>query len=94
MQHCRTLIYKVLPDCIYLTADLCPSVSTGVVSHVVRLPWPLHVEESGNMEIEKASVPVMLQTTAAVHPGASGGAVVNSDGHMIGLITRFFVFFS
>ncbi|XP_074587388.1 glyoxysomal processing protease, glyoxysomal isoform X2 [Curcuma longa] len=68
-------------------SDLCPSVSTGVVSHVVRLPRPLHVEESGDMEIEKASVPVMLQTTAAVHPGASGGAVVNSDGHMIGLIT-------
>ncbi|XP_042435588.1 glyoxysomal processing protease, glyoxysomal-like isoform X2 [Zingiber officinale] len=68
-------------------SDLCSSVSTGVVSHVVRLPGPFHIEESGNMEIEKASVPVMLQTTAAVHPGASGGAVVNSDGHMIGLIT-------
>lgn len=33
--------------------------------------------------------PAMLETTAAVHPGASGGAVVNSEGHMIGLITRY-----
>lgn len=33
--------------------------------------------------------PVMLETTAAVHPGGSGGAVVNSDGHMIGLVTRY-----
>lgn len=30
----------------------------------------------------------MLQTTAAVHPGASGGAVVNSDGQLVALITR------
>ncbi|RWW65986.1 hypothetical protein BHE74_00026680 [Ensete ventricosum] len=48
---------------------------------------PLHIEKSGIVETEKGSVPVMLQTTAAVHPGASGGAVVDSDGHMIGLIT-------
>lgn len=34
-------------------------------------------------------VPVMLETTAAVHPGGSGGAVVNSSGHMIGLVTRY-----
>lgn len=33
----------------------------------------------------------MLQTTAAVHPGASGGAVVNSDGRLVGLITRYFL---
>lgn len=32
--------------------------------------------------------PAMLETTAAVHPGASGGAVINSDGQMIGLVTR------
>lgn len=31
----------------------------------------------------------MLETTAAVHPGGSGGAVVNLDGHMIGLVTRY-----
>lgn len=29
----------------------------------------------------------MLETTASVHPGGSGGAVVNADGHMIGLVT-------
>lgn len=34
-------------------------------------------------------LPVMLETTATVHPGASGGVVVNLDGHMIGLVTRY-----
>ncbi|THU45133.1 hypothetical protein C4D60_Mb02t14660 [Musa balbisiana] len=68
-------------------SDIWPSVSTGIVSHVVRVPEPLHIEKSGIVETEKRSVPVILQTTAAVHPGASGGAVVDSDGHMIGLIT-------
>jgi hypothetical protein len=29
----------------------------------------------------------MLQTTAAVHPGGSGGAVVDADGRLIGLVT-------
>lgn len=77
---------------LFLFADIWPSVSTGIVSHVVRVPEPLHIEKSGIVETEKRSVPVMLQTTAAVHPGASGGAVVDSNGHMIGLITRYFVF--
>ncbi|KAE8689435.1 Protease-related, putative isoform 2 [Hibiscus syriacus] len=31
--------------------------------------------------------PAMLETTAAVHPGGSGGSVVNSDGRLIGLVT-------
>lgn len=30
----------------------------------------------------------MLETTAAVHPGGSGGAVVDLDGHMVALVTR------
>ncbi|KAL2620277.1 hypothetical protein R1flu_000482 [Riccia fluitans] len=66
-------------------AELSPSVSFGVVARVVKAgtrsrslpesPWsnPLG--------------PAMLQTTAAVHPGGSGGAVVNSQGRMIGLVT-------
>lgn len=29
----------------------------------------------------------MLQTTAAVHPGGSGGAVVDVSGRLIGLVT-------
>ncbi|KAL5730420.1 hypothetical protein ACHQM5_003242 [Ranunculus cassubicifolius] len=29
----------------------------------------------------------MLETTASVHARGSGGAVVNSDGHLIGLVT-------
>ena len=37
----------------------------------------------------KSSKPAMLQTTAAVHPGGSGGAVVNGEGRLIGLVTRY-----
>ncbi|KAH7662003.1 Peptidase Do protein [Dioscorea alata] len=66
---------------------LGPSVSSGVLANVVRLPAPLHKSNSTSVENKENLVPVMLQTTAAVHPGASGGAVVNSDGRMIGLVT-------
>lgn len=38
---------------------------------------------------EKSCKAAMLQTTAAVHPGGSGGAVVNGEGRMIGLVTRY-----
>lgn len=71
-----------------LNTDVCPSVSSGVIANVVKIPGPLHHHGSSKMEAEIKNIPVMLQTTAAVHPGASGGAVVNSDGHMIGLVTR------
>ena len=67
-----------------LFPDLCPSLSAGVVSRVVR---------TGNFSQFRGSSeepPVMLETTAAVHPGGSGGAVVNEHGHMIGLVTRLF----
>lgn len=48
---------------------------------------PLSCESSLQENIQE-DFPAMLETTAAVHPGGSGGAVVNSEGHMIGLITR------
>lgn len=71
------------PKCGFL-----PSVCSGVVAKVVEAKTPQsyqsiqpeHMHTQGNF-------PAMLETTAAVHPGASGGAVINSDGHMIGLVT-------
>lgn len=78
---------------LLLTADIHPSVTSGVVSNVVRLPGTRNVEEAGIVKAAKRSLPAMLQTTAAVYPGASGGAVVNSAGRMIGLITRYLFFF-
>lgn len=65
-------------------------MSWGVVSKVVKtkLPesfWSIrHGDESGEL-------PVMLETTATVYAGASGGLVANSEGHMIGLITRYYL---
>ncbi|CAA7015742.1 unnamed protein product [Microthlaspi erraticum] len=58
---------------------LSPSICTGVVSKVVHTKM--------RMLQDATEFPAMLETTAAVHPGGSGGAVVNSSGHMIGLVT-------
>ncbi|XP_017978709.1 PREDICTED: glyoxysomal processing protease, glyoxysomal isoform X2 [Theobroma cacao] len=61
-----------------------PSVCSGVVAKVVKAEMPLYYKSllPGDSEF-----PAMLETTAAVHPGGSGGAVVNSDGRLIGLVT-------
>lgn len=48
-----------------------------------------HSSPSNQEGNTQGHIPVMLETTAAVHPGGSGGAVVDSDGHMIGLVTRY-----
>ncbi|XP_010057386.2 glyoxysomal processing protease, glyoxysomal [Eucalyptus grandis] len=64
---------------------LFPSVSVGVVAKVVKAK-----RSSSSLSVIKedaGDIPAMLETTAAVHPGASGGLVVNFDGCMIGLIT-------
>lgn len=71
-----------------LNADVSPSVFSGVLANVVSIPGPIHHHKSNIVGTEKRNIPVMLQTTAAVHPGASGGAVVNQDGHLVGLVTR------
>lgn len=59
-----------------------------MVAKVVKAKFPLSYQpdQPGNTQ---GHFPVMLETTAAVHPGGSGGAVINSDGHMIGLVTRY-----
>ncbi|KAK7246474.1 hypothetical protein RIF29_41342 [Crotalaria pallida] len=65
-----------------------PSVCSGVVAKVVeaKIPQPYQSIQPEHM-YTNGLFPTMLETTAAVHPGASGGAVINSDGHMIGLVT-------
>ncbi|KAL5730444.1 hypothetical protein ACHQM5_003263 [Ranunculus cassubicifolius] len=70
--------------------DLSSSVSSGVVARVVKAQMHLHPIEPGVQspeEITTKCLPAMLETTASVHAGGSGGAVVNSDGHLIGLVT-------
>ncbi|CAH1440166.1 unnamed protein product [Lactuca virosa] len=54
--------------------DFLPSACVGVVAKVVKT--------GGDGDI-----PAMIETTAAVHPGGSGGAILNSNGHMISLVT-------
>ncbi|XP_057471812.1 glyoxysomal processing protease, glyoxysomal isoform X1 [Actinidia eriantha] len=66
--------------------DFSPSACVGVVAKVVEAKRPLPYWTS-QQENACGHFPAMLETTAAVHPGGSGGAVVNSDGHMVGLVT-------
>ncbi|XP_015890759.3 glyoxysomal processing protease, glyoxysomal isoform X1 [Ziziphus jujuba] len=65
---------------------LFPSVCSGVVAKVVKAKIPFSYQ-LGKVGSTQEHLPVMLETTAAVHPGGSGGAVVNLNGHMIGLVT-------
>ncbi|KAI3740695.1 hypothetical protein L2E82_31166 [Cichorium intybus] len=55
--------------------DFLPSTCVGVVAKVVKTP------------AAAGDIPAMIETTAAVHPGGSGGAILNSNGHMISLVT-------
>ncbi|XP_033752155.1 LOW QUALITY PROTEIN: peroxisomal leader peptide-processing protease-like [Pecten maximus] len=50
--------------------DIEPTVTKGIVSKVIRV----------------RNHPVMIQTTCAVHAGASGGAVVDTEGRLVGLV--------
>ncbi|GFZ06197.1 protease-like protein [Actinidia rufa] len=67
--------------------DFSPSACVGVVAKVVEAKRPLAYWTSQQANA-LGHFPAMLETTAAVHPVSSGGAVVNSDGHMVGLVTR------
>ncbi|CAK9238521.1 unnamed protein product [Sphagnum troendelagicum] len=70
-------------------SELCPSVSAGVVARVVKACSTsfFSIVHTSDKKEEKSGNAAMLQTTAAVHPGGSGGAVVNGEGRMIGLVT-------
>lgn len=72
-------------------AELCPSVSAGVVARVVKACSTsfFSIVHTSDKKEEDSCNAAMLQTTAAVHPGGSGGAVVNGEGRMIGLVTRY-----
>ena len=62
-------------------------IKKGIVAKVVRAPNSQKLSEYVSLKTGE-SLPIMLETTAAVYPGMSGGAVVNSNGQMIGLVTR------
>ena len=61
---------------------LSSSVTQGIVSAVGRT-----VSESGAGGGTGATIGNMVQTSAAVNPGNSGGALVNLDGEVIGIPT-------
>ena len=64
--------------------DCAPAVHLGSVSAVVNFSH----SRSRDRIPSSSSVPAMYQTTASVHSGASGGAVVcPQDGTLLGLVT-------
>ncbi len=57
-----------------------PSVSVGVISNLGRkLP--------GLGEVDDRFYADMIQTTAAIHPGCSGGPLFNIHGQLVGVVT-------
>ncbi|XP_041993686.1 glyoxysomal processing protease, glyoxysomal-like [Salvia splendens] len=65
--------------------DFLPSACLGVIAKVIEAARSPETRSNKLNSCER--FPAMLETTAAVHPGSSGGAVVNSNGCMIGLVT-------
>ncbi|WP_449353456.1 S1C family serine protease [Streptomyces shaanxiensis] len=61
---------------------LSSSVTQGIVSATGRT-----VSEGGSDGGAGATIPNMVQTSAAINPGNSGGALVNLDGQVIGIPT-------
>lgn len=70
---------------VWILLGFSPSVCSGVIANVVKAKIPSSYHQGDSLEY----FPAMIETTAAVHPGGSGGAVVNSEGQMIALVTRY-----
>ncbi|KAG9146559.1 hypothetical protein Leryth_026888 [Lithospermum erythrorhizon] len=71
---------------MFSSIALLPSACLGIIAKVVEAK-NLQLHQSMPRLSTHGGFPVMLETTAAVHPGGSGGAVINGDGYMVGLVT-------
>lgn len=62
--------------------SLSTTVTAGIVSAKGRNMYNMHRQNEGKINIES-----FIQTDAAVNPGNSGGALVNTNGELIGINT-------
>jgi len=64
-----------------------PSITRGSLARCVRLPGAQHGGHGGGDSSRAQGRSSMLIVTAAVHAGASGGALVDAGGRLLGLVT-------
>jgi serine protease DegQ len=96
--HARTQPDDLKPATLASTADLYPgdtvvavgfpfgigpSVSSGVVAGLKR-------EFDDPTDKDKPTLTNLIQFTAAVNPGNSGGPLVNRDGEVVGIVTAIY----
>jgi putative serine protease PepD len=90
-------VIKVMPDGL-VPADFGGSSDLRVGSIVLAIGNPLGLQSSVTdgivsalgrtvSEPSGAALPGVIQTSAAVNPGNSGGALVDLDGHVVGIPT-------
>jgi S1-C subfamily serine protease len=62
-----------------------PAITSGCVARVLLIPTP--VQQQQQLGHPGSLKPSMVISTAAVHAGASGGALVDASGRLQGLVT-------
>jgi S1-C subfamily serine protease len=67
-------------------ANMRPSVTTGIISRVVRLPLTEYSTSDYTVDVNSTVVPVVYQTSAHVQWGNSGGAIFDEHGVFVGIV--------
>lgn len=70
--------YTIADSFNSITTDGAPCFSAGVISAVYEIKSP---KGTGSFKGK------VLETTAAVNPGAEGGALLNEEGELVGMLT-------
>ncbi len=70
---------------------LASNLKVGVPVFAVGAPQGLELTLSDGIVSQlREGIPPIIQTTAAISPGSSGGGLFDSEGHLVGLTTLYF----